>query len=237
MPDRPASDGYREWSPANPPTTTLVLVRHGVTAHTTEKRFSGGLASSNPGLSEEGRDQVRAVAGWLAPFAERIDAVIASPVRRTRETAEVLAEALGHQVEVEPGFAEMEFGSWDGLTLAEVADLHRTDLDAWLGSLDVVPGVTGETFRDVEDRVLTALERVLETHAGGTVVVASHVTPIKTLVAHALDAPLLSVFRMVLTPASVTVLEFHDADEGPRATLRMFNGLPPGRQMFDATTW
>ena len=77
------------------PATTLILVRHGVTLHTVAKRFSGGLASSNPGLSDEGRDQIRATADWLAPIAEGVDAVIASPVRRTLESAEIVAETLG----------------------------------------------------------------------------------------------------------------------------------------------
>ena len=75
--------------PGGPP-TTVVLVRHGVTPHTLEKRFSGGLASANPGLSDEGRAQIRAVADWLGPLAERVDAVVASPVRRTLESAEIL---------------------------------------------------------------------------------------------------------------------------------------------------
>ena len=130
----------RGWSPSAGPPTTLVLVRHGVTAHTTEKRFSGGLASANPGLSDEGRDQIRSVAAWLSPLAERVDAVVTSPVRRTRESAEILAEALGHPLQEEPGFAEMEFGAWDGMTFVEVAEKHQADLDKWLGSLDVAPG-------------------------------------------------------------------------------------------------
>ena len=94
-PSRASRAGSR-WRPAGP-ATTLILVRHGVTAHTTEKRFSGGLASANPGLSDEGRDQIRATADWLAPLAERVDAVVASPVRRTRESAEILAERLGRR--------------------------------------------------------------------------------------------------------------------------------------------
>ena len=104
--------------------TTLVLVRHGVTAHTTEKRFSGGLASANPGLSDEGRAQIGAVAKWLQPIADRIDGVVASPVRRTRESADLLASALGQEVTEDAGFAEMEFGAWDGLTFMEVAEQH-----------------------------------------------------------------------------------------------------------------
>ena len=79
-----------------------MLVRHGVTAHTADKRFSGGLASTNPGLTDEGRGQVRAVADWLAPLAEVVEAVVASPVRRTRESAEILAERLELDLVEEP---------------------------------------------------------------------------------------------------------------------------------------
>jgi probable phosphoglycerate mutase len=229
----------RGWSPSSGPPTTLVLVRHGVTAHTTEKRFSGGLASANPGLSDEGRDQIRSVASWLSPLADRVDAVVTSPVRRTRESAEILAEALRHPLVEEPGFAEMEFGTWDGLTFVEVAEKHQSDLDAWLGSLDVAPGDSGESFRSVEERVLAGLQRVLDAHAGKTVVVVSHVTPIKTLVAHAVDAPLASVFRMELSPGSVTVLSFFTGGSGgdePWASLRMYNALPPGNDLFAAGT-
>ena len=227
----------RGWSPSAGPPTTLVLVRHGVTAHTTEKRFSGGLASANPGLSDEGRDQIRSVASWLSPLADRVDAVVTSPVRRTRESAEILAEALRHPLLEEPGFAEMEFGAWDGLTFTEVAEKHQADLDAWLGSLDTSPGGSGESFRSVEERVLAGLQRLLDEHAGKTVVVVSHVTPIKTLVAHAVDAPLTSLFRMELSPGSVTVLSFFTGGRGgdePHASLRMYNALPPGNDVFAA---
>ena len=225
-----AVSGFRGWSPPGGPPTTLVLVRHGVTAHTVEKRFSGGLASANPGLSDEGRDQIRSVAAWLAPLAERIDAVITSPVRRARESAEILAEGLDHPLAVEDGFAEMEFGAWDGLTFEEVHERDRAGMEAWLGSVDVVPGESGESFAAVQSRVLAALGRVLEAHAGKTVVVVSHVTPIKTLVAHTLAAPLSAVFRMELAPASVTVLAFFPAGETgePHASMRTYNALPTG---------
>ena len=123
----------------------------------------------------------------------------------------------------------MEFGTWDGLTFAEVAERHKDDLDAWLGSLDVAPG-GGESFRQVEQRVLAGLDRVLREHPGQTVVVVSHVTPIKTLVTHVLEAPLTSVYRMELTPASVTVLSFFrggpegDGVDGVDAALQRASG-------------
>jgi ribonuclease HI len=140
-------DGYRGWGLPDGPVTTLVLVRHGATELTASKRFSGGLASSNPGLTDEGKAQVREVAEWLAPIGEAVDAVVTSPVRRTRESAEILAERLGVDLVDEPGFAEMEFGTWDGMTFTEVRDQRPGEIEDWLGSLDVAAG-GGESFRD-----------------------------------------------------------------------------------------
>ncbi len=233
--------GYRGWSLPEGPVTTLVLVRHGATAHTADKRFSGGLASSNPGLTDEGRAQVREVADWLAPLAEAVEAVVTSPVRRTRESAEILAERLALDLVEEPGFAEMEFGVWDGLTFAEVRDRYPDQVQGWLGSLDASPP-DGESFREVEGRVLAGLGRVLERYAGKTVLVVSHVTPIKTLVAHAVDAPLSALFRMELSTASVSVVSFvggpgEDGDDR-RGSMRLYNAQPPGAgQMLDPQRW
>jgi len=199
-----------------------MLVRHGVTSHTVDKRFSGGLAGSNPGLSEEGRAQVRATADWLSPLADGVDVLVTSPVRRTRESADIIGDRLDKPIIVEDGLAEMEFGTWDGLTFADIQQRYPDDLDAWLGSLDQ-PAGGGESFRVVQKRVLASLDRLLDEHAGRTVLAVSHVTPIKVLVARALGAPLESVHRMELAPASVTVLSFYDDGN---ASMRMFNARP-----------
>jgi len=218
--------------------TTLILLRHGVTRHTAEKRFSGGLASSNPPLSDDGRAQVRAAAEWLMPIADRISAIVTSPVRRTRESAEIAAGVLAKQVSEEHGFAEMEFGDWDGLTFAEVKERFPGEIDRWLGSLEEAPR-GGESFRTVEKRVLAGLDRLLDEHHGQTVMVVSHVTPIKTLVARALEADLDAVYRMELAPASISVITFYDDgnDGSTRGSLRLFNALPPSRDPFAGTAW
>ena len=219
---------YRGWSGGGAAPTTFLLVRHGVTDHTTDKRFSGGLASSNPGLNDEGRAQVRATAEWLAPVAEGLDAIVSSPVRRTRESAEILGAVLGFEVGVEEGLAEMEFGTWDGLTYTEVRDRFPDEVRTWLGNLDHAPG-GGESFREVEKRVLAGRDRLLEEYDGRTVLLVSHVTPIKTLVADALAAPLESLYRMELSPASVTVVSYYSATPEGRpamASLRLFNARP-----------
>jgi probable phosphoglycerate mutase len=237
--EKAASPPTRGYGPPASPPTTLVLVRHGVTAHTAAKKFSGGLKSANPGLSEEGRAQVRSTADWLAPIAPGIAAVVSSPVRRTLESAEILAERLGKAVDVEPRFAEMEFGTWDGLTFAEVADRDREGLDGWVGSLETPPP-GGESFREVEERVLSGLDALIASYPGQSVLVVSHVTPIKTLVARAIGAPLESVFRMELSPASVTVLSFWPEEDGrSRSSMRLYNARPPGDDAFSpaASAW
>jgi probable phosphoglycerate mutase len=233
----PATAG-RGWSQPGEPVTTLVLVRHGATSLTAAKRFSGGLASSNPGLTDEGRAQVREVADWLAPLAGVVEVVVTSPVRRTRESAELLAERLGLDLVEEPGFAEMEFGVWDAMSFSEVREQSPAELDAWLGSLEAAPA-GGESFREVEKRVMDGLARVLETYAGRSVVVVSHVTPIKILVAHAVDAPLSAVFQMELSAASVSVVSFYGEPGGElRSSMRLYNAQPPGAgQMLDPQRW
>jgi broad specificity phosphatase PhoE/ribonuclease HI len=210
------------WSPDLGTPTTLILVRHGETPHTADKKFSGH-GGDDPGLNADGRAQVTAVAEWLAPLADEIDVLVSSPLKRTRETAEIIAEVLGKDVGIEDGLAEAAFGTWDGLTFAEVQEKHPDDLEAWLGGLDVAPTGGGESFVEVDRRVRRTRDRLIGAHGGKTILAVSHVTPIKVLVKLALDAPLEALFRMELAPASVTVLSWYP--DG-RASMRMFNGRP-----------
>lgn len=218
----------RGWGSSLATPTTLVLVRHGVTDSTLGKLFSGGLASSNPPLNDTGREQVRATGEWLAPLADTFDALVSSPVRRTRETAEVLARLFDLEIEEDPSIAEMEFGTWDGMSFTQVHEKHPDELSSWLGDLESAPH-GGESFRTVEKRVLEGRDRLVSAYAGQTVVAVSHVTPIKSLVADALGAPLDAVYRMELAPASVTVISYFgggpDSDV-PMANLRLYNARP-----------
>jgi broad specificity phosphatase PhoE/ribonuclease HI len=216
------------WGPPRGKPTTLVLVRHGVTDATKGKLFSGGLNSSNPPLNDEGREQARATGEWLAPLAGTFDALVSSPVRRTRETAEILAEFFDLDVEEEHGIAEMEFGTWDGMSFTEVHEKWPDEIASWLGDLESAPH-GGESFRTVEKRVLAGRDRMVSSYAGQTVVVVSHVTPIKTLVADALGAPLEAVYRMELAPASVSVISYFQGgpdEDIPMANLRLYNARP-----------
>lgn len=210
------------WSKDLGSPTTLVLVRHGATDHTTDKRFSG-RGGHDPALNNDGLAQVRAVADWLAPLGDEIDVVLSSPLRRTRETAEIIAQRLNHPVEVEEGLAEAAFGTWEGLTFHEVQQAYPDDLDAWLGSLDVAPGGHGDSFEEMDRKVRRTRDKILSAFPGKAVLAVTHVTPIKLLVRMALGAPLDAVYKMELAPASVTVISWF---EDGTASLRMFNARP-----------
>jgi probable phosphoglycerate mutase len=197
--------------------TTFVLLRHGETALTPEKRFSGS-GGEDPALSERGRWQAERAA---AAFAARgtIEAIVCSPLRRCRETAQAVADVLGLEVRVEEALREADFGSFEGLTFAEVKERQSEALDAWLAS-PRTPPPDGESFAAVGRRVAAARDRLLARYAGRTVLVVSHVTPIKTLVRLALGAPTEALYRMELSAAAVSAVQFY-ADGN--ASLRLFN--------------
>ncbi|GAA3489751.1 bifunctional RNase H/acid phosphatase [Streptomyces cremeus] len=197
---------------------TLVLLRHGETLLTPEKRFSGS-GGSDPELSAVGRRQAEAVAASLAAHG-RIQAVVSSPLSRCRETAEAVAVRLGLPVRVEKDLRETDFGAWEGLTFAEVRQRYAEDLDDWLASPDAAPTGGGESFTAVAERVGAARDRLVKEYAGRTVLVVTHVTPVKTLVRLALGAPPESLFRMELSAASLSAVAYY-ADGN--ASVRLLN--------------
>ncbi|MFF4096286.1 bifunctional RNase H/acid phosphatase [Streptomyces sp. NPDC001834] len=197
---------------------TFVLLRHGETALTPEKRFSGS-GGTDPALSEAGRRQAEAVARSLAARGT-IEEIVSSPLRRCRETAGTVAARLGLGVRIDEELRETDFGAWEGLTFAEVRERYGSDLDAWLASDEAAPTGGGESFADVTRRVAAARDRLVARHAGRTVLLVTHVTPIKTLVRLALGAPPEALFRMELSAASVSVVAYY-ADGN--ASLRLLN--------------
>lgn len=197
---------------------TFVLLRHGETALTPEKRFSGS-GGSDPELSEAGRRQAAAVAEALAARGT-IQHIVCSPLTRCRQTADAVAARLGLDVVIEQGLRETDFGAWEGLTFAEVRARYPEDMDAWLASPTAAPTGGGESFASVTRRVAAARDRLAAAHAGRTVLVVSHVTPIKTLVRLALGAPPPSLFKFDLSAASLSAVAYY-ADGN--ASVRLLN--------------
>jgi len=197
-----------------PPTVTVCL-RHGATPLTADKRFSG-LGEAD--LSPVGLTQAQAAAERLAG-EPAYDVLLASPLRRTAHTAEIVGARLGLAVVEEGRLRETDFGDWEGCTFAEVGERWPAELAAWLASQEVAPP-GGESFAATGRRVRQARDRIVSSYAGQRVLVVSHVTPIKTLVRMALDAPAASLHRMQLDPVGLTEIDWHP--DGP-AVLRRFN--------------
>jgi len=192
------------WSAPTGPPTTLLLVRHGETALSAEKRFSG---RGDAELTERGVAQANAVAARLSSYRDLV-AVVSSPLRRALQTASVVASSLGLPVVEDDGFAETDFGAWEGATFAEVRSRWPGEMQAWLADPAVAPP-GGESFAATFTRVAAARERLIASHSGDRVVVVSHVTPIKAIVREALGAPAQALYRMHLDPASLTTVDWY----------------------------
>lgn len=207
------------WAPADMGApATFVLLRHGETPLTPQKRFSGS-GGTDPALSDVGRDQAERVAAVLARRGT-IQDVVASPLVRTRETAGIVAARLGLEVTLDDGLRETDFGAWEGLTFAEVRERHPDDLTKWLADPDAQPTGGGESFTATATRIAATRDKLIAAYAGRTVLLVTHVTPIKTFVRLALGAPPESLFRMELSAASLSAVAYY-ADGN--ASVRLFN--------------
>lgn len=138
-----------------------------------------------------------------------VEAIVSSPLTRCRETAQTVAERLGLAVTVDDGLRETDFGAWEGLTFQEVRERFPADMAAWLAAPDAAPSGGGESFAAVAERVAAARDRLTAAHRGRTVLLVSHVTPVKTLVRLALGAPSEALFRMELSAASLTTIAYY----------------------------
>ncbi len=195
--------------------TRLLLLRHGQTELSVQRRYSG---RGNPELTEVGRSQAADAARYLAQKGG-IAAVISSPLHRAHATATAAADALGLNVAVDENLTETDFGEWEGLTFPEAAKSHPDVHGRWLRDTSLAaPG--GESFDEVGQRVHRARDRIVAEYPGATVLVVSHVTPIKTLLRLALDAGPSILYRMHLDLASLSIAEFYP-DNG--ASVRLVN--------------
>ena len=202
------------WRPAQGEPTATVLLRHGQTPMSVQKRYAG---RSDPPLTEAGVQQAAAAAKRLASAGFGV--IVTSPLLRTVQTAQAVAAVTGAAVVTDDGFRETDFGAWEGLTFAEVRERWPAEISAWMADPEVAPP-GGESFTDVSARVTAALDRVLAARAGQTVLIVSHVTPIKMLVAAALLAPPAALYRMHLDLAALSEIDWYA--DGP-AVLRSFN--------------
>jgi probable phosphoglycerate mutase len=192
------------WTGASGTPTRLLLVRHGQTELSVERRYSG---RGDVPLTALGQQQAKAVAARIAGLVEAGTPVVSSPLGRARQTAAAVAEATGGPVEVAGGLVETDFGAWEGLTFAQAAARDPKLHGRWLADPSV-PAPDGESFDEVHDRVRRVRDDLVARVGAGTAVVVSHVTPVKSLLRMGLDAGPSLLFRLHLDLASISIVEF-----------------------------
>ena len=194
------------------PLTTIVLVRHGRTALTEARKISGG-DGDDPDLSEVGVLDANAVATALGQIGSKgpwqriapISAIVSSPMKRARQTAEVIAKQHGLKVTENENLREISFGDWDGLTHEEAQQKDSTLWQSWRGSWSVSPP-NGESLEVFDQRLQLARQQITEHHAGKTVVVVAHVMPIRGFLRWAFDAAAAAYWRPQVAPCSISII-------------------------------
>ena len=186
-----------------PPSSTLILlVRHGLTP-TTGKILPGRASGLH--LAETGQTQAQAAADRIAALA-RVDAVYASPLERARETAAPIAKARNLKVHIDKGLLECDFGEWTGAELKKLMKLPEWNTVLRAPSTFRFPN--GESFTEMQGRIVNAIDRLRAAHEGGVVVCVSHADPIKAAVAHAMGTHIDLFQRIVISPCSVTAIAY-----------------------------
>ena len=192
---------------SRPKATTILLVRHGQTA-TTGSVLPGRTKGLH--LTDAGRAQAERAAERIAEL-RKVDAVYTSPLERARETAIPIAGAVGVRPTVERGLQECDFGEWTGGELKQLMRTPEWQTVQRAPSTFRFPG--GESFTEMQTRIVSALDRLRAAHPGGTVIAVSHADPIKAAVAHALGTHLDLFQRIVIGTCSISVIAW--ATGGP----------------------
>ncbi|HEX6970524.1 MAG TPA: bifunctional RNase H/acid phosphatase [Micromonosporaceae bacterium] len=196
--------GPGSWEPrAAESATRLLLVRHGETEFTAQRRYSG---RGDVPLTPKGVEQARAVAVRVAGLAPQPAVVLTSPLSRCTATAEAIAGVTGAAVVVDPDLVECDFGAWEGRTFAEVRAQWPAELDVWLASTQVAPP-GGESFAQIADRLRRFRAKLSEKYRGQAVVVVSHVSPLKLLLRDALAAGDAFLHRLYLDPGGISIVD------------------------------
>lgn len=195
-------------------TTKLLLIRHATNDLLVTHRLGGRMPGVH--LNDQGRAEAEALADRLA--RTDLAAVYSSPMERALETAQAVAARHGLEVRVHPGLHEVDCGAWSGAPIPQVRGDPRWRALESYPTLNPYPG--GETIWQVQTRIVAALEEIRAAHADQTVAVVSHADPIRAAVAHYIGLPLDLFRRLLISPASLTVLAFEPLPFG-EDTLRV----------------
>lgn len=196
------------------PLTTVVLIRHGRT-HLTESKRISGRGGEDPKLSDLGRIDARMAAEAVAQigksgpwsFLNPVSAIVASPIQRTVDTANIIANEIGLSVSTNDNIQEISFGDWDGSTNEEVKANWPKEFAAWQGSWEIAPP-NGESLAEFDERLIKGLYEIVDANPGKTVAIVSHVMPIRGIARLAMDGGVSAYWSPQISPCSISILRF-----------------------------
>jgi probable phosphomutase (TIGR03848 family) len=180
--------------------STILLVRHGQTP-TTGKLLPGRAPGLH--LAPTGKEQADKAAQRIGEITS-VAALYTSPLERARETAAPIASALGLPAKVRRGLLECDFGDWTGKELKNLMKLPEWSTVQRAPSTFRFPG--GESFTEMQTRIVGALEEIRDAHPGEVVVCVSHADPIKAAVAYAMGTHLDLFQRIVISTCSISAI-------------------------------
>lgn len=187
-----------------PKSTTVLLVRHGQNDWVGKNKLAGWTPGVH--LNKHGRKQAKAVGKRLANAQTKVDAIYASPLERTMETAELIAGYLNLPVSKCQGLGEVKYGDWTGKAIKKLAKLPSWSVVQFYPSNARFP--KGESLYEMQARGVQQINQLVEKHPGQTLLLVSHADLIKSVVAHYLGVHLDLFQRIVVSPAAITTIVF-----------------------------
>lgn len=187
-----------------PALTRIILIRHGESQGNIENRFRG---RKDYPLNERGRKQALELTEKLSGFNP--DIIYSSPLKRAMETAAPLAQRCSINIIVEEGFNNISLGNWEGRLKSEISREYPEEWQIWLNTPERLNLSGAETFESVQKRAFKSLLRISEEHSNKTIVVVSHRTTLKPLIAASLSIPEPYFWKIHVDTASYSILTHH----------------------------
>ncbi len=198
--------------------TTLYLIRHGETEGSEVKRYKGSI---DVPLSEKGIRQIKRASDFIK---DKLTAVYCSPLSRALKSAEIISEPHGLKPVVIHGIRERSFGIWEGMSFDEIKEKYPEEFEAWAGNPLKYNPVEGESTIEVRDRVIRALDMILNNHNDEHIAIIAHGGVNRIILCHIMGIPLENIFRIEQDFAAVNIIEFWEKYQ----VVKLLNGVSIG---------
>ncbi|PIQ99591.1 MAG: alpha-ribazole phosphatase [Nitrospinae bacterium CG11_big_fil_rev_8_21_14_0_20_45_15] len=186
------------------PSCRIYLIRHGETANAGKVRFNG---HHDVELSAKGQQQLRLVSDALKHCS--IDAVYSSDLKRTMESARIIAEPHDLKLTTFPELRELSFGEWEGLSVDEVEQKYPGQYLKLFENIDIECPPGGESFLQLQNRVVPKFREIVQSHPSQSIVIVAHGGVNRTLLSHLLEMPIKKMFRLNQEYAAVNIIQYY----------------------------